>query len=90
MSRQVPLVVYKNGVRKVVGNAEMIGEKIISMTVTEPRFIETPDTPVTEFSLGFKNQIIASPLPVKELKAKLEENTEQQFKFYESLLYGTQ
>jgi len=89
MSRQVPLVVYKNGVRKVVGNAEMIGDKIVNMTVTEPRFIETPDTPVTEFSLGFKNQTIVDPLPAYELKAKIHENTEQQFEFYKSLLYGT-
>jgi len=66
----------------------MIGEKIINMTVTEPRFIETPDNPVTEFSLSFKSQI-AEPLPVGEIKAKIQENTEQQFKFYESLLWGT-
>ncbi len=89
MSRQVPLVVYKNGVRKVVGSSEMIGEKIISMTVTEPRFIETPDNPVSEFVLGFRSQPTVISLPAQELKAKIEENSEQQFEFYKTLLYGT-
>lgn len=62
MSKDVPLFIETDGVRKVVGAVEMVGNGIVNASITDPQTIENLTTRGRVMSFSLASEIAIDPV----------------------------